>query len=467
MRPQALIIETASRQLLAGETILVLAVLLAVTVGTIALLVLLMGAKIYNDRLEVHFQKRNKNINAAVARGDQKTLRHELLPAARGERKEQLNLLTVLALEEYHPSRVTGAVRTLGEAFRSLDMTGRLTKQLRSRKAWARGMALTLGSYEACLLDAKTASAYLDDKDPIVRLAASATLEAIGNDEAARALIEALRKQFLPDARLIERLRYEWAFDAVLDELVRPQTVQQRRINSALSRILGLIGNPDAIPGLITIAESGIPDERVQAMRGLKGCVRRADAEQRKTLASCARKAAASSQFLLEALAAETLGELGDPEDAELLGGLLRSQDWHVRKAAGRALLNLGGPGLAQLEAAAAGSDKYATQRAVEELDRAGEGRFKVASALAPESLPPGTLESEKEEYLEALANEALIAEGASALGTVSRRRYAEAAGSRPDRKRYAAVAGDRPDRKRYAAAAEELKKARTTKRGR
>jgi HEAT repeat protein len=220
----------------------------------------------------------------------------------------------------------------------------------------------------------------LSDPDPDVRLATVAALSEVGTAEAAAALIDALAREDLPPARLVERLGSAWAAPVVHAALERELSQSTEAPRAQLAQALGLASYSAAEPCLLALLERGSREERISAARALG----RAGSERS---IPALMGALASEDWVLRAQAARSLGQLHADVAVEELTGCLSDRAWWVRKQAGHALRHLGGRGLAALQATVVHADRYARERAEQELRVAA---VLEAAKLAPPEEPEG-----------------------------------------------------------------------------
>ncbi|HLY50156.1 MAG TPA: HEAT repeat domain-containing protein [Solirubrobacteraceae bacterium] len=261
----------------------------------------------------------------------------------------------------------------------------RLQRSLRTPGPMRRGVAaLTLAALRVPGGELWV-SPLIADPDPDVRLAAIAALSDWSTPAAASALIDALERFDLPPERIVEKLGALWAAPTVHARLrqtmgrdcAADQSPQRRQNRLQLIRALELSGLDEAEPDLLELIESGDPEERISAARALGAVGSRR---------SVPRLIAAleSDSWPLRAQAARALGRLTAVEAMPQLAAHLSDRAWWVRKQAGRALVALGpAGGFELLEAALAHDDRFARDRAAEELRLAMVSHHAPASPFA------------------------------------------------------------------------------------
>lgn len=242
-----------------------------------------------------------------------------------------------------------------------------------------RGVATLLGSHPACPLPLDVLARRLFDDDVTVRLAAAASMENVGNDEAANFLIHALQLGALPAPRIIERLGNPWAVNSTVESLWERlgggNSAEHTHMRSNLARALGLANSSEAIPVLLELNRVGSPEERIQAVRSLSAVYQVGTPSERHEIDVVMRAVLSSGNTdnsVLVHFAAQASSLAPREEDISLLLPLMNHSDWHVRRSAARALLAVGDEGVDALKRVLHGTDRYAADRAREELDLIG-----------------------------------------------------------------------------------------------
>jgi HEAT repeat protein len=197
------------------------------------------------------------------------------------------------------------------------------------------------------------------DPDPDVRAAATQALACCGSEEAAWALLHALRVGHVPPERVVERLTGAWAASPLLQALREPSFLPVR---AWLAEALGLAGDARAEPSLVDMLLHGAEEERIRACRALGRL-------SRPTSFAPLANALGDGSAAVRAQAARALADLGDPRSLKALVDLLDDDSWWVRARVADALRAIGRNGLAALaQAATEHPDLFARERAIEAL---------------------------------------------------------------------------------------------------
>lgn len=319
------------------------------------------------------------------------------LAAAVGDQRARTDLIAMMLA--YHRD---------GSDLADLDgyrlLVADLSTQLNSRTPLRRGTAILLLNLLRAPAGVAAGRAGISDRDADVRLASARSLGIVASDAAADALLDALRTRPLPipAERIIERLNGPWALRPCLDALKRARRVagagtgpasgsssisadprepdasatldmhhettsaldsptELVRYRSDIARALALIASPDAEPALIELLSSPHAEERINAARALGRC------GTRRALGPLQDHLADEAPFV-RAQAAKALGELGFDECAQPLTEMMTDRVWWVRSNAATSLGKLGNIGRQALERVANCPDRFAAQRAQEEL---------------------------------------------------------------------------------------------------
>ena len=331
-------------------------------------LILVFLAKARRDRAERRSRELRAGLTDGLKRLDEGQLRKLTAAMSRQHLNDQADLLAVLSRPDRNDWWTDRATEVLREALGGADFVAVLERQLSSRKAAKRGTALLLGSLPSCRVPDFLIARAMGDEDSTVRLTAAAALEREGTLEAANVLLDALEVHALPDARIIERLGHEWAVEPCRARIRACNPLLTGTARGSMARALGLAGDPVAISDLMWLLEVGSDEEAVQAMRSLASCSESATEQQRAWIAEAARMRLSSDSDALVLMATEALSVAGDESDIPRLASLVSHPDWHVRRVAARALGRRGAAGLASLAAIVSGPDKYAAERASEEI---------------------------------------------------------------------------------------------------
>ncbi len=361
-------------EVVSGQLGLAVAILVGVVVIAFLMLVTVFLFKGRRDRAEARSREMRAAFRGALEAHDPAAIDDIVSQLATRHMADQTDLLVVLSNCWHEPWWNADVTRMLHDSFERRGFSDMLERQLGSRSPARRGTAVLLGANPGTRLPAAELAELLRDPDPTVRLSAVAALEREENDAAAEVLIDALAVRAIPEPRIIERLGHRWAVPVCLTRLRATTEDSPRHLRGALARTLALAGDPIAIPDLMWLLDAGSPEEQVQAMRALAACATEADDDQCEQIASAARARLFTPSNPLTLMACIALGETGDVQDIGAFSRLLSHPDWHVRRAAARALREMGAPGLQVLLIVASGPDRYAAQRASEELAMAHLG---------------------------------------------------------------------------------------------
>lgn len=197
------------------------------------------------------------------------------------------------------------------------------------------------------------------DPDPDVRAAVAQALGACGSEDAAWALLRAMRDEQLDPQRAVERLTGDWAVTPLLTAMHEPSFSHVRQW---LAEALGLTGDARAEGPLMQLLAKGHEPERIRAARALGRLGR-------ETSSGPLVVALSDGSAPVRAQAARALAQLRDERGVYALVKLLGDPSWWVRARAAEALGALGSPGLAALRwCAETHDDPYARERALEAL---------------------------------------------------------------------------------------------------
>lgn len=325
-----------------------LAFALLVPALALGLLVAVAARKAVRDLTELSSARRRRQLACDPAAD----LAHDVEDALGGTIWTQADLLEVLR------SADTDRREQLIAAARSDSVDRTLARACRSRRATVRGRGLLLAAWLRRPGAVAAAVEGLSDPDGDVRLAACAALGAIGTSEAAVALIDALRDDVVPAPRVIERLAAPWATVALVEALGDQDTGRAR---AGCLRALGLGGDRSVAPVVACWVWSSELEERISATRALGEL---ADPG----TAPAVLAALGDDTWEVRAQAAKALGAVRANAAVPALEHALTDHAWWVRANAAHSLAALGEPGLAALRRTAEGGDRYAADRAEEEL---------------------------------------------------------------------------------------------------
>jgi HEAT repeat protein len=323
------------------------------TVVIAVLLLLVVGRKVGRDRREIRLLTRRARFSGALA--GSAVAKSDPLIEAIGNVGAQWALVAVLTTNELDPEQLRGES---GHP----RLKASLAQQVHDRRPVRRGAAILL---LGLLKDADCvyyAAPALRDRDPDVRLVAARALSLTGTDEAAEALLAGLRANALPQERIIERLGHPWALNSLVAALGSADTgAAGQYFHAGVARALALIGDQVAEPALMNLLACGNAEERINAARALGRCgTRRSFA--------VIRAALSDPDTNVRGQAAAALGELGDVAAVPLLEETMQDPGWWVRSNAAAALAKLGDDGVAALARVCTSADKFAAQRADEQL---------------------------------------------------------------------------------------------------
>jgi len=330
--------------------------LVATTLVCLLLTCFTVVRKLRRDRDETVFAGRRLRLGRLLISHDPSALEQGFRRIVRFP-ATQVDLLVVLdrlwpALDDSQQERIREAVCASG-----LDRV--LTRQLGSRAAVRRATAALLVGRMQLQNASGLLAPLVHDHDGDVRLASIRGLAAVADRRAAEVMIEALAAGYVEPERVIERLANRWAVPTILAELA--STSSTPAVRAALTRSLGIVGDPSVETALRFMLRTGSAEERVGAARALGTAG---------TLAAAPDLEAAltASEWPVRVQAARSLGLLEVEHAVPALAMSLSDDAWWVRSAAAEALASLGEPGHLALRAALAGPDRYARERAREAL---------------------------------------------------------------------------------------------------
>jgi HEAT repeat protein len=350
---------------------------------------LVVGRKLRRDRRERSSRRRRAEFAAALSGASPPDLAR-VVRACRSRREALVDLLYVLEHGEPVSSEARAA---LLEVARRCGLVRDLRLALNQRQPTSRGVAaLALSALGLPGAEARVAR-LIGDRDPDVRLAACSALAGWSTVSAALALIGALERFDLPYERIVEKLGGAWAAPTVAAALHAtlatgrggaPGSQPTPRVQ--LIRALELAGYRDAEPDLLKLLADGDAEEQISAARAL------GSAGSRRSVPALI-GALQSDSWPLRAQAARALGALAAVEALPELYARLSDPAWWVRKQAGRALVALGPAGGYELLAdALEHEDRYARDRAVEELRLAAVAGQRVPQRLLARAPSRSTL---------------------------------------------------------------------------
>jgi HEAT repeat protein len=332
---------------------------------------LAVGRKLRRDHRETRSSERRTRYVTALRTAQAS----ELTTLCNAVRRVEEQIDLAAAIDLVHPTLTRAQRDTICRAVDRSELMDRLCADLVSRRAVTRARAALLLSRPGIPTAVDQLVPLLADRDADVRLVACAGLARIGTPYAADALIWGLVTRALPPERIIERLGAPWAVETILCTLrhgpspvpssldgVLPEG-REVSLEASLARALGVARDPRGEVALTQLLRSEAEEVRISAARGL-GCV--GDP-------ACARALIVTldrtdETWSVRAQAAKALGAIGAAEAIEPLERCLSDRAWWVRANAARALRELGEPGIAALHRAVDHEDRYAADRAREQL---------------------------------------------------------------------------------------------------
>ncbi|MDQ1305804.1 MAG: hypothetical protein QG671_1636 [Actinomycetota bacterium] len=351
-----------------GSLGLVVVLVTVVIVISLVLLAMVIAFKVRRDRRERRAERFRDRLWKAWVNNDAGQLVATYRIVARGGHQAQSDFIQVSERAVSSDWWTADRLEHLREAAAEAGFSQAIRKQLASRSDVKRGLAVTMAGYPGAVLQPQELAPFLKDSEPTVRLAAAGSLERMADPGSADVLITALINEDLPDERIIERIGHGWAVTSILSRLGDPGQQDSSRVRCGLARALALAADPRAMPFLELMAVEGTIEEKVQALKALVACAPHADDQQRAELEIFARHLIDDEHPVVRTQVALVLGAAGYESDIPILARLVSDNDWFVRRAAARALAQMGSPGLAALRRLAASDDRYAAERAREEI---------------------------------------------------------------------------------------------------
>jgi HEAT repeat protein len=347
---------------------------LMVLVGSSLLLWLLLvalavGRKLRRDGRERRSAERRSRFQAVLRGTD-----HDAIVAINEEAcgaEAQVDL--AVAIDAAHGTLSPGQLAAIRDAAQESALRPALIAELRSGRAVTRARAAFLLMRTGASEVVGPVLPLLRDPDPDVRLVVCSGLARIATPHAAEALVWALVACVLPPERIIERLGAPWAVETILRTLRSgptpvPEALVDARpggraveLDASLARALGIARDPRSEPALSALLQEGSEEVRVSAARalgqvGTTACV------------PILVQALDSEAWPVRAQAAKSLGVLRASAALPSLERLLSDRAWWVRANAAGALRALGEPGLDALRRTLDHEDRYAADRAREQL---------------------------------------------------------------------------------------------------
>jgi HEAT repeat protein len=310
--------------------------------------------KVRRDRREA--VERRARYATALGGGDVAAIA-ELFDAA-GDHEAQTDL--AVSIDLLHGALPADRWEAIGRGMEASSLRRDLVAGLRARRAIKRARAAFLLSRPGMAAGGEEIAPLLMDPDPDVRLVACSGLGRAATPRAAELLIDGLAARALPAERIIERLGAPWAVGTIVARLDGAAD-EDAELCASLARALGLAGDPRGAAPLAALLDCDSVEVRISAARSLgrvgdEACVPALIA------------ALESEVWAVRAQAAKSLGSLGAAAAVEPLERCLSDRAWWVRANAARALRELGEPGLEALRQAVEHDDRYAADRAREQL---------------------------------------------------------------------------------------------------
>lgn len=319
----------------------------------VVLLGMALVRKLRRDRRESRSLERRARYAAVLATADVSAI----AAVFSGARDAETQIDLAVSIDTLHQTLTPAEFEAIGRGMEASSLPGRLGPELGSRRAVTRARAAHLLSRPGTSAAVEQLAPLLSDPDPDVRLVACSGLARAATPRAAEALISGLAAEALPAERIIERLGAPWAVETILATLTDgPATV-----DASLVRALGIAGDPRAAGPLAELLRSDSIEVRISAARSL-GRVGGADC------VPALVEALSSEVWAVRAQAAKSLGALGATDALAPLERCLTDRAWWVRANAARALRELGDPGIELLRRAVEHDDRYAADRAREQL---------------------------------------------------------------------------------------------------
>jgi HEAT repeat protein len=274
-----------------------------------------------------------------------------------GARNDEAQIDLAVSIDALHPTLTPAEFEAIGRGMEASSLPARLSADLGSRRAITRARAAYLLSRPGTAAAVEQLAPLLSDPDPDVRLVACSGLARAAKPRAAEVLISGLAAEALPPERIIERLGAPWAVETILTTLKNGPTL----VDASLVRALGIARDPRAAGPLAELLGSDSIEVRISAARSLgrvggPACV------------PALVEALSSEVWAVRAQAAKSLGALGATDALAPLERCLSDRAWWVRANAARALRELGDPGIEVLRRAVEHDDRYAADRAREQL---------------------------------------------------------------------------------------------------
>jgi HEAT repeat protein len=336
----------------------------------LALVGLAVTRKLRRDRRELRSVERRGRYEVTLRQGDGPAI-GALCDNARGVAAE---VDLAVSIDVVYPSLSNEQIDAIRSAMEASTLFPRLGAKLESRRPTARARAALLLTRPGIPAVVEQVVPLLGDPDPDVRLVACSGLARAATPRAAELLIWALMAHLLPPERIIERLGAPWAVDTIVFTLKEGPSVvadvlcgvapvgDEVELDASLARALGLARDRRAEAPLITLLGCDSTEVRISAARALGRVGGEASVP-------ALIGALESEDWPVRAQAAKSLGAVGAAEALGPLEDCLSDRAWWVRANAARALRELGEPGIEALRRTLEHDDRYAADRAREQLE--------------------------------------------------------------------------------------------------
>lgn len=335
----------------------------------LALVGLAVVRKMRRDRRELRSVERRSRYEAVLGSGDVGAIADTFSVARSVDARVDL----AVSIDAVHRTLPAERFDAIGRGMEASYLRPILTVELGSRRPTTRALAALLLTRPGTAAAVEEVAPLLADPDPDVRLVACSGLARAATPRAAEALIWGLVVDVLPPERIIERLGAPWAVETILTALrdgpspvwslesEMPPGGPRAELAASLARALGIAGDSRAAPALAALLDGDSVEIRISAARALgrvggSPCVPALVA------------ALSSDDWPVRAQAAKSLGSLGAVAALEPLEACLSDRAWWVRANAAGALRALGEPGIEVLRSAVEHEDRYAADRAREQL---------------------------------------------------------------------------------------------------
>jgi HEAT repeat protein len=325
--------------------------------------------KLRRDRRELRSVERRARYEAMLRDGDADAI----AAVCDNARSVAAQVDLAVSIDVVYPTLPSAQVDAIRAAMEASTLFLSLNAKLKSRRPTTRARAALLLTRPGVPGVVEQIVPLLGDPDPDVRLVACSGLARAATPRAAELLIWALMAHLLPPERIIERLGAPWAVETIIFTLKEgPSAVadvlagvapcdDEVELDASLARALGLARDHRAAPTLAALLDADSTEVRISAARALgrvggEACVPALIA------------ALGSEDWPVRAQAAKSLGALGAADALEPLESCLSDRAWWVRANASRALRELGEPGIEALQRTLEHDDRYAADRAREQL---------------------------------------------------------------------------------------------------